>query len=358
MTSPKPLRAGVIGLGFAGETHLKAYRALPDVEPVALAGLEVERLKHLGETYDVPNLHESWEELVERDDLDLVSVGAPNYLHAPITIAALESGKHVLCEKPLARSAVEAQAMVDAAVANDRVLHTAFNHRERGDVAILRKHLATGSLGRIYHAKASWMRRRGVPSPGSWFTSKEMAGGGPLIDLGVHMLDLALHLLGEPELVSVTAATYSELAGRGDWGNAMTGKHGSGNAFEVEDLATAFIRLGGGATLLLEASWATYRQSGDDFGVTLFGTDGGAEMKVHNYAPTETLTLYTDVAGAPAEVRPQITPGEGHKAIVRTFVQTVLSGEWEAHRGYEGLARTRVVDACYRSALEGREIHF
>ena len=246
--------------------------------------------------------------------------------------------------------------MVDAAVANDRVLHTSFNHRERGDVAFLRRHIAEGGLGRIYHAKASWMRRRGVPGAGGWFTSKEMAGGGPLIDLGVHVLDLALYLLGEPEVASVSAATYAELAGRGSFANDKVPTSASSGHFEVEDLATAFVRLGGGATLLLEASWATHGSAGDDFGVTLFGTEGGAEMKVRNYSTADTLRIFTDVGGAPAEVRPVTGPGEGHLAVVRAFLAAVGSGDFTAHRGFEGLQRTTVVDACYASAAAGHEI--
>ncbi len=334
-----PLRAGVIGLGWAGETHLRCYRDLAGVEPVALAGLEDERRAALGASYGIEDLPREWEELVSRPDLDVISVCAPNYLHAPITVAALDAGKHVLCEKPLARTGAEATTMVEAAERYDRVLHTSFNHRERGDVHLLRRHLADGGLGHVYHAKASWMRRRGVPNAGSWFTSLEMAGGGPLIDLGVHVLDLALHLLDEPRVLSVTAATYSELGG-----------------FDVEDLATAFVRLDGGATLLLEASWATHGSAGDDFGVTLFGSRGGAEMSVRGYATTDTVRLFTDVAGAPAEVRPQVGAGEGHKAVVRAFLAAVRSGDWGEHRGYEGLQRAQVVDACYASAVEGREV--
>ena len=349
------VRVGVIGLGYAGETHLKSYRAVGGVEPVALAGLEPERLKQLASAYAVPDVHDQWEDLVAREDLDAISVCAPNYLHAPIALAALSSGKHVLCEKPLARTRAEAAAMVAAAVENDRVLHTAFNHRERGDVAALKRYAEEGSLGRIYHAKASWMRRWGIPSAGTWFTSKEMAGGGPLIDLGVHVLDMGLHLMGEPTVVSVTAAAYTELGPR------RQGRDFNPSAsapFEVEDLASAFLRFDDGSTLLLEAAWAAHGRARDDFGVTLFGTDGGADIKVENYSWQDTLTIYTNVAGAPAEVRPVLKQGEGHLAVVRAFVEAVRGerGPWSAHRGDVGLHRTTIIDACYRSAVEGREV--
>jgi predicted dehydrogenase len=354
--SKELLRAGVVGLGYAGEQHLKNFVRVPGVEPVALAGLERDRLRELGGRYGVPDLYTSWEDLVSREDLDIVSIGAPNHLHAPIAVAVLEGGRHVLCEKPLARNGAEAQHIVDAARAADRAIHIAFTQRERGDVQALKRHIDEGNLGRIYHAKATWMRRNGIPGMGGWFTSKELAGGGPLIDLGVHMVDMALYLMDEPAVESVSCATYAELGpqGRGGWAGAglMTGE----KPYEVEDLATAFIRLSGGATLTLEAGWAVYRQSSDDFGVTLYGTDGGAEMKVRNYGTSDTVRIFTDVAGVPAVVKPEIEPREGHLAVVRRFVETIHSGEWKGQHGEDGLDRARIIDACYASALQNREI--
>ena len=354
--STKPLRAGVVGLGYAGEQHLKNFARVPGVEPVALAGLERDHLRELGGRYGVQDLYTSWEDLVSREDLDIVSIGAPNHLHAPIAIAALKGGRHVLCEKPLARNGAEAERIVAAARAADRAVHIAFTQRERGDVQALKRHIEEGNLGRIYHSKATWMRRNGIPGMGGWFTSKELAGGGPLIDLGVHMVDMALYLMGEPKVESVSCATYAELGpqGRGGWTGSglMTGD----KPYEVEDLATAFIRLSGGATLALEAGWAVYRESSDDFGVTLYGTNGGAEMKVKNYGTTDTVRIFTDVAGVPAVVTPEIEPRVGHLAVVRRFVETIQSGDWKGQHGEDGLDRARIIDACYESALQNREV--
>ena len=350
------LRVGVVGLGYAGEQHLKNFVRMPNVEPVALAGLEEDRLRELGELYGVHQLYRSWEDLVARDDLDVVSIGAPNHLHAPIAIAALEGGKHVRCEKPLARTGAEAESIVQAARKADRAVHIAFTQRERGDVQALKRHVEEGNLGRIYHAKATWMRRNGIPGMGGWFTSKEMAGGGPLIDLGVHMVDMALYLMGDPEVQSVSCATYAELGPRGRGGSGDFGLMQGDSPYEVEDLATAFIRLSGGATLTLETGWAAYRESSDDFGVTLYGTDGGAEMKVRNYGTKDTVRIYTDVAGVPAVVTPEIEPREGHQAVVKRFVETIRDGDWRGQYGEDGLDRARIIDACYASALEGREV--
>jgi predicted dehydrogenase len=235
------------------------------------------------------------------------------------------------------------------------VLQVAFNHRERGDVSTLKSYVDSGELGRIYHAKATWMRRRGVPGLGSWFTSREMAGGGPLIDLGVHVLDLALYLLGEPRVESVSAATYAELGPRGH-GGRVGGEMFVGAEFTVEDLATAFLRLEGGATLLLEASWAAHGKAGDDFGVTLYGSDGGAEIAVEDYSWRDTLRIFTDVGDTPAVVTPLLTRGVGHLGVVRRFVETIRSGDWAAHVGIDGLRRAEVIDACYASARDGREV--
>lgn len=353
---PSPLRVGVIGLGFAGQAALEGFLKIPDVKVVGLAGLEADRLAELGEKHQIPHLHLRWEDLLARDDIDAVSIATPNQLHEPIAVAALESGKHVLCEKPLARSGVEAEKIVQAAIDNNRVLKVIFNHRQRGDVQTLKQHIDTGALGRIYYAKTHWVRRNGIPGLGSWFTSKALAGGGPLIDLGVHMLDMTLFLLGEPTVLTVSANTFAELGPRGKGGSAYAAKHNVGSAYEVEDLATAYLRLEGGGVLQLEVSWAMYRENGDHFGVELFGTDGGAEIAVPNYATEDTLRIYTDVGGVPAAVKPHVTRGEGHRAVVRQFVEAIRGGNWSDHVGRDGLVRSKIIDAIYLSALEGREV--
>ncbi|TDO51332.1 putative dehydrogenase [Kribbella sp. VKM Ac-2527] len=349
------LRVGVVGLGYAGRTALEAFSELPEVEVVALAGLETDVLKELGERHQVPNLYEKWEDLLADEQLDAVSIGTPTQLHTPIAVRALEQGLHVLCEKPLARTVAEGEHMVAAAKQAGRVLKVIFNHRERGDVAALKHQIDSGQLGRIYYAKAHWMRRNGIPGMGGWFTNRDLSGGGPLIDLGVHILDMALHLLGEPDVTTVSANTFAELGPRGR-GSDVPNANTLGSAFEVEDLATAYLRLAGGGALQLETSWATYRAPGDNFGIELFGTEGGAKIEVQNYTTTDTLKIFTDVAGIPAEVRPATGAGRGHRAVVAEFVDIVNSGNWSAHNGSEALLRTQVIDACYASAKAGREV--
>ncbi|MET9268662.1 Gfo/Idh/MocA family oxidoreductase [Kribbella sp. NPDC003557] len=349
------LRVGVVGLGFAGRTALEAFSELPDVEVIALAGLEKDILTSLGEKHGVPHLYEKWEDLLETPGLEAVSIGTPTQLHAPIALKALQKGLHVLSEKPLARTVAEGTAMVEASKQAGRVLKVVFNHRERGDVAALKHQIDEGQLGRIYYAKAHWMRRNGIPGMGGWFTNRELSGGGPLIDLGVHILDMALHLMGEPQVTTVSANTFAELGPRGK-GSRDPNANTLGSAFEVEDLATAYLRLQGGGALQLETSWATYRAPGDNFGIELFGTDGGAKIEVQNYTNDDTLRIFTDVGGVPAEVKPATGAGLGHRAVVAEFVRIVKSGEWEGQNGSEALLRTEIIDACYASAKAGREV--
>lgn len=354
------LRVGVVGIGWAGQQHLKAYDSLPGVRIVSLAGMERDLRDSLQAEYSIPNGFADWEEMLEHGGLDAISVAVPTFLHAPIAVAALERGLHVLSEKPIARNAIEGQAMVDAARKAGRVLDVAFNHRRRGDIQALKEVIDGGSLGRAYYAKASWLRRSGIPTLGSWFTNPELAGGGPLADIGVHALDYALHLLGEPKVVAVSAATHSELGPQGRGGGSQYSALASKHAFEVEDFASAFLRLEGGGTLLIEASWATYRETDDLLDFTVYGTDGGAELKVQGapFPPVGQLRVFTEKDGEGADYVPPVVPGRAHDAVIEDFVTAVRGGEqvWGGHDGSLALYRAQIIDACYLSAREQREV--
>ena len=361
-TANAPLRAGVVGLGWAGRQHMDAYAAAEGVELVALAGMEVDQLAALGEAYGIAADHRftAWEDLLARGGIDVVSIATPTMLHRPIAVSALDAGIHVLSEKPMAENADVARAMVKAAKTNDRVLEVSFNHRRRGDVQSLKKIIDAGLLGRIYYAKAGWLRREGIPGLGSWFTRVATAGGGPLMDIGVHMLDMALHLLGEPEVRAATAATYAEFGPRGKGGASygLGRKTGvAGSDFDVEDLSTAFLRLEDGGTLLLESSWAQWIPH-DQCYVAVYGSDGGANIEWGGdpRVPYRKLSIWTEVEGVPAELHPNLPPDGGHAETVLDFLAAVRSGSYEDHRGEEALTRARVVDACYASAEKGAEV--
>jgi predicted dehydrogenase len=344
----------VVGVGWAGVQHAEAYAKLPGVELAGIAGLEEPVRAELAARLGVERHVAEWEELFADDSLDVVSVAVPTFLHAPITIAALERGLHVLCEKPIARTPDEAAAMVAAAQRADRVLEVAFNRRQRGDVQALRRVIEAGRLGRPYYTKAWWLRRTGIPTLGSWFTSRELAGGGPLIDLGVHVLDYALFLLGQPKVTTVTASTYDLLGSAGIGGDPLGEKTGGGGTFDVEDLASAFMRLDDGGTLLVETSWATHRTSGMEFGITIYGTEGGAELRVDETLETGRLTLFTELDGVPAVTELEPDPRGGHDEVVEQFLEKVRVGR--GGNGDAASALARVVDACYTSARERREV--
>jgi predicted dehydrogenase len=248
--------------------------------------------------------------------------------------------------------------MVAAAERNGRVLDVSYNHRRRGVVKALSAALADGLLGEVYYAKVGWIRRQGIPGLGTWFTRRESAGGGPFMDIGVHMADLGLHLLGEPAVSTVTATTYAEFGprGRGSW----TERDQAGadrDAYDVEDLATAFCRLSTGATLIVEASWAQW--IGHDLAfVDLYGTEAGAHLEWSGPQSGEAglLRIMTDVRGRPAEITPPIPPSGGHDECIADFVTMVRTGTWTAAHGAALLRRAELVDAAYRSAELGAEV--
>ena len=354
-TAPRRLRAGVIGLGWAGQQHVAAYAADPTVDLVALSAMEEDLLTRFGDEHQVSLRYADWQTMLAEAELDVVSIATPTFLHAPMAVAALEAGVHVLTEKPMAQSAEAARTMVEASRRTDRVLEVSFNHRRRGDVAALASVIEAGVLGEIHYAKTGWVRRAGIPGLGTWFTQAEKSGGGALADIGVHMLDMTLHLLGEPAVQAASASTYASFGPRGRGGSGFgVSEVADGVPFEVEDLATAFLRLEGGTTMLLEASWAQMIPH-DRCTVTLYGTEGGAEL-VFGTPDEDHLTVWTEVGGLPAEVHPTGGPAGRPAAAVAAFLPVGRTGDPAEHTGEIALRRAEVLEACYRSAAAGAEV--
>ena len=367
---PGTLRIGVIGLGWAGQQHMKAYASIEGVQLVAIAGHEDHLCEELGDRYDIAHDHRfvDFAELLDVGGIDAISIAVPTFLHAPIAIAALDKGVHVLTEKPIAATVADAERMVEAARSSGRVLEVVFNHRLRGDVQMLGQRMREGGLGVPYFASASWLRRDGIPQLGGWFTNAGRSGGGPLIDLGVHVLDYSLFLLGEPAVESVSATTYGELGRQKaralTEAAARTGRAGEGIAqsgparevsFEVEDFASAFLRLEGGGTLVLQTSWAAYRDPADRIEFQVLGTEGGARLT--DDAGARHLVIHRNRDGRIADEELTPPPNGGHGGVVRDFVATVQDPTtWNRHDGSVGLERARIIDAAYRSAAAGHEI--
>lgn len=337
---------------------MKAFSRHPQTVLAAIAGKELDRLPVLAAEFNVATTASDWEDLVENPDIDIISIATPNSLHHPIAVAALKAGKHVFCEKPLAITADQAQEMVSAAKANNRILEVAFNYRRREDIGMAKEMVSSGKLGRVYHSRVSWKRRAGIPGIKSWFTSSELAGGGAAIDLGPHIIDSLLHMLGEPKVVAVSAVMHGELgrAGYGAMDRAMQ-MQGSTGLFEVEDLCSALLRLEDGSSVALEITWASHAVDDEDISFELLGVESGLRIFIPRYATENTVTLFGDENGEHYVRKPAITStGEGHLAVLNEFIEHVSSGEFAAHNGEYALHRTKIIDGLYRSSREGKEV--
>jgi len=344
----KKIRAGVVGLGM-GKNHAKAYHASEVADLAALCDLDRERLSRYGEMYPQANLYTDYKEMFVRGGLDAVSVAVPNHLHAEVVVAALRSGLHVLCEKPMALNAQQAEEMLRVSRETGKKLMIHFNYRFSPQSQFLKRYVEEGHLGQIYYARTRWLRARGIPGLGTWFGVKRLSGGGPLIDLGVHRLDLAMWLMGYPRVVSVSASTFGLLGSRI--------ARQSGARYDVEDLVTALIRLDNGATLNLEVSWAGGTDKREDMFTGIYGTQGAViQRNLGEGYEFEALAM-REAAGAFVTVNPRIYPPECPSAIDR-FLRCIADDSSPEASAEDGVAMMRILDAIYRSAEEGREIRF
>lgn len=338
---PEKVGIGVIGLGM-GRYHLTNYANCPNAQIVAISDVSQERLNSCQKEFSVPRTFTNYEEMLELEGIDAVSICTPNYLHHPMTVHALRAGKHVMCEKPMALNAAQAREMVQEAKKAGRKLMIHFNQRYAPESRFLKDYIDSGELGRIYYAKTGWLRRRGIPQFG-WFTTKSQSGGGVLVDLGVHMLDLALWYMGYPKVRSVLGSTYSEFG--------PERVQGTGFTFDVDDLASALITLENGATLFLETSWASNVDT-EVIYTSLFGTKKGAERRV---SQGSTLTIYADENGTPINITPKAISGR-HENPQEDFVKCILEDREPMASGEHGLRVMEVLDAIGESSRHGRGV--
>jgi len=342
----KQLRVGVIGLGM-GSHHIGGYQTHPAARVVALADLDPKRLAWAGDKYGVPGRYASAHEMLRRERLDVVSVATPNKFHMPLTLAALAAGAHVLCEKPMAMNAGEARRMIAAARKARRRIMINFSYRFTGPAQALKREADRGLLGDVYFARTMWHRSRGIPGFGGWFGQKALSGGGPLIDLGVHRIDLALWLMGYPKPVWAMAGTY-DLIGRRLARDA-------GKKFDVEDLATGFIRFANGATLAVEASWAVTRPEAESMETRLYGTRGGMVHRNQGGGYDFVGEVFTERSGK-VVARPPAPVKVSRGGAMAHFVEAIVSGRPHIADGADGLTVMRVLDAIYASARRGAPV--
>lgn len=344
----KKVRIGVIGTGgIANGAHLPGYSQIPDAcEIYALCDIDPAALKRTVEKYPVKHQFEDYRKMLELPELDAVSVCTPNYVHYQPTVDALKAGKHVLCEKPIAMNAKEAAEMVKAARKAGKILQVGYNSRFAPTNQLLKKFIDAGELGEIYYARAQAMRVRGIPGWGV-FIDKSKQGGGPLIDIGVHILDLTLWLMGHPKPTYASGVTYQKFGKRGDVVGFM-GQWDYKN-FTVEDMAAGLIRFDNGATVVLESSFVANLKD-EINNTTLLGTAGGASA----YPLTITQERHKSVFS----YEPQI-PSKNintHYAEMKAFVECVRDKKEPLVTGEHGLMVAQIMDAIYKSAEEGREV--
>lgn len=351
------LRAAIIGLGV-GKAHAKGYLNSPDAELVALCDANEERLMQSAADWKVDGKYTDYPTMLAEAKPDIVSICLPNALHAQATIAALQAGAHVVCEKPMSVTVAESEQMVTAAKQAGRHLMMSYNYRYRPDSQWMYRVAQSGRLGTVYHVNVQWRRETGIPGWGL-FGSKAASGGGALIDLGVHVIDLGLWMMGFPEVKSISAGTRTLFgpSGRKTWGR-KPGQTVDGG-FDVDDGGVAFLRLATGATMFLQVTWAEHTiPKEDSFGVELHGTDGTAALHVRHYGKDDTLRMYTEIEGEAVTVIPNVSfdGTQGHEAMIRSLLGQIQRGETPATTGEHGLATVRILEALYRSATEGCEV--
>ncbi|MBQ4602580.1 MAG: Gfo/Idh/MocA family oxidoreductase [Clostridia bacterium] len=339
----KKLRMAIIGCGgIACGAHASNYDNIDDIEIVAVCDIRPERMELIKSKYK--SCADAWTtedymDIVNCPDIEAVDICTPNYLHAPIAIAALNAGKHVLTEKPDAMTVAEVEAMKEASEKNGKVLMAMRNNRFTPAAIYARKAIANDEYGRFYAGRCGWIRRRGVPGDGSWFADKSKSGGGPLIDLGVHMIDLAIFLMGSPKPVSVSGSTFREIAGKNE----------KGGLFDVEDLAMGFIKFDNGACLQIDFSWATNIEKDVRF-VELRGTKAG--IRIEN----DELSVFGEKYGVQYDEKPRPRGEYGHCVAIRHFADVVLNGTDPVFVPQQGVDMIKILNAIYESAETGKEV--
>jgi len=339
------IKAAVVGAGWiATHAHLPGHKKA-GAKLAGLADVVPGLAEKVGAEFGVARSYTDWREMLAREKPDVVSVCVPNVFHHEVVSAALEAGAHVLCEKPLATSVAQAEAMFAAAKKAGRHLMVAQNLRFRPVNERIKALIDAGEFGRIYHADAFYIRRLGIPTWGS-FTQSKFSFGGSMLDIGVHVIDCALWFMGSPRAIEVSAqvetlfGTRPEVAAarRNAWDPAR---------FDVDDFASAFIRLEGGATLSVQACWASHIERDREY-IHVLGTDAGAD--------SESGTVYRLVNGEKADEDLGLPRIPGWEETVAHFLRVVDGQEQPRVRPEESLNVQRVIDATYESARLGRAV--
>jgi len=360
---PAKLKAGIIGCGgIANGKHLPSIRQMDDVvEVVAFCDIIIERAEKAAKQFGTADAktYKDYKELIADKKIDVVYVLTPNREHSFMTIEALESGKHVMCEKPMAKTSKEAKAMVEAAKKSGKLLTIGYQGRYRDNSQHLKKMVDRGDLGEVYFAKAHAIRRRGVPTWGV-FLDGEAQGGGPLIDIGTHALDLTLWTMNNYKPKTILGSVFHKLNDRGDSGNIFG--PWDPKKFTVEDSAFGFITMEDGATIYLESSWALNTTEQAESTTTLHGTKAGADMR----EGMNSLRINGDDLGKTYETIPNLSSGavafyagkSNAPEVVeqRVFYDAIINGTPLTVLPEQAFVVTQILEAIYESSKTGKAI--
>jgi predicted dehydrogenase len=354
MDALSKLKIAVIGLGSISDFHLKSYQQNPDAEIYAVCDINEERARKKAQEFGVKKVYFDYHEILADPAIDAVSICTWNKSHAEISIAALDAGKHVLVEKPLSRTVEEALLIQEAVKRSGKLLQVGFVRRYDKNVQMLRTFADNGDFGEIYYAKASTIRRLG--NPGGWFADIERSGGGPLIDIGVHIIDLCWYMMGRPKVKSVSGNTYRKLGNRASIQNLSFYKAADydPNQNSVEDLANALIRFENGASLMIDVSFSLHAKE-DEMSVKLYGEKGGYEID-------PAIVMVTEKYNTILNTIPQIDNKgfqfeTAFQNEINHFIDCVKKGEQPISPVEDGVEMIKLLSAIYESAATGREIY-
>ena len=349
----KKWRVGIIGTGGIVGCHKGHYLRDSRIEVVALCDIVEEKaIRYQKECFPNAKVYTDYKELLKDETIDSVDICTPNYLHSIIAVDAFAAGKHVFCEKPDAVNVEEVLKMNEAAEKAGKTLMIMRNNRFLDASVMAKKFIDRGEMGEIYCGRCGWQRRRGIPGKGGWFTTKEQSGGGPLIDLGVHMIDLAIWLMGNPTPVAVSANTYCkfENSDLSDSVNSSFGEKKDEGTFNVEDLAMGMIRFDNGALLQIEFSWASNIKRERRF-VELRGTKAGLKWENAN------IEFFTEMDGQLVDIcPPNCHDRMGHENNLKNFYDVVIEGAEPCFKPQQGIDMIKILCAIYESAKTGKEV--
>ena len=345
----KKIRVATVGLGV-GRGHVKRLLTNPDAEVVAVCDALEDRLKYARSELGVCNCFTDYERMLKEAQPDAVTTALPNHLHAPFAVKALKEGIHVLNEKPMAESLASAKKMARAAKTSGCILMIRLNYRFNPQSHYLKGMVDKGILGRVYYGRTGWFRRHGIPRGTGWFSVREKAGGGPLIDLGVHRIDMAWWLMGKPEPVAASAVTFDRLMA------TYRKKHRvKRSLYTTEDLASGLIRFADDSALMVEASWDGHFEHRERMWTHVIGEKGGLVQENVGEGYEFRAAVFTDEGEFNVDVTPHGYPRNLENEIDH-FIRAIKEGFEPEGNWRDGLAVQAMLDGLYRSAEAGREV--